>query len=186
MNPYSFILLATFGSAVNPFPTTPGAAQVAGALSPASFSLFGSAGGKLGQGEATRPTGEPKEPVGARRIVVVVSIKNPIKTLTLAQLGRVFLRKQTQWPNGWAITVFSRPMKEPVRQQFSQEVFRKKPETLREYWLNLKLTRGLKPPKVLRSAKLVKRYLERVKGGVGYIYEDEVDETVRVVGITKK
>ncbi len=120
------------------------------------------------------------------RIVVVVSTKNPIKTLTPAELARIYLRKKIQWPNGESITVYERPVKTDVRQQFSMKVLDKKPEALREYWMNLTLTRGLKPPKVLRSPKLVRRYLARVKGGIGYLYEDEVDETVKVVQIVRK
>jgi hypothetical protein len=41
----------------------------------------------------------------------------------------------------------------------------------------------MKPPKVLRSARLVKEYLQRVRGGIGYIHESEVDESVKVVKI---
>lgn len=54
---------------------------------------------------------------------------------------------------------------------------------IKQHWMNLKLTRGVKSPKVLRSAKLVKRYLKRVRGGIGYIYAHEVDESVKIVKI---
>ncbi len=120
---------------------------------------------------------------GAPRIVVVVSPKNPINSLTAAELERILLRKTSLWPNGQAITVYERPVKTTIRRAFSEKVLKKEPEALREYWMNLKLTRGLKPPKVLRSEKLIKRYLERVGGGICYLYEDEVDETVKAVKI---
>ena len=120
------------------------------------------------------------------RIVVVVSTKNPLDSLTFAELARIYLRKKIQRPNGEPVTVYERPTRNKIRQEFSRKVLDKKPKALREYWMNLTLTRALKPPKVLRSPKLVKRYLARVKGGIGYLYEDEVDETVKVVEIVRK
>lgn len=117
------------------------------------------------------------------RIAVVVSRNSPVKSLEQQELRRIFLRKKTMWPNRWAVTVYERHSRNPIREQFSKAVLGKKPSELREYWLNLKLTRGLKAPKACRSAKLVKQYLARVKGGIGYMYEREVDETVKVVKI---
>ncbi len=117
------------------------------------------------------------------RIAVVVSRKNPVKSLKQGDLRRIFLRKKTVWSNRWAVTVYERHSRNPIREQFSKAVLGKKPSELREYWLNLKLTRGLKAPKACRSAKLVKQYLARVKGGISYIYEREIDDTVKVVKI---
>lgn len=122
-------------------------------------------------------------PAKPPRIVVVVSKKNPVESLTSAELARIFLRTTNYWSNGSSITVFERPIKEKIRQRFSEQVLRKKPEALREYWMNIELTKGVRPPKVLRSQKLVKRYLERVKGGIAYLYEHEIDDTVKVVEI---
>lgn len=129
---------------------------------------------------------QTETPLKTRRILVVVSTKNPIASLTNAEVARIFLRRMTRWPNRWPITVYERPVKEKIRQSFSKRILNKKPEALFEYWMNIEMTRGVKPPKVLRSAKLVKRYLERVKGGIAYIYEDEVDATVKVIEIKEK
>jgi ABC-type phosphate transport system substrate-binding protein len=134
----------------------------------------------------TKRTAKSDVSAGERRIVVVVSTKNAIESMTLAELGRIYLRKTTVWPDGVAITVFERPVGNRIRQDFSRKVLQKTPEALREYWMNLQLTRGLSPPKVLRSPNLVKRYLSRVKGGIAYLYEDEIDDTVKVVEISRQ
>ena len=47
--------------------------------------------------------------------------------------------------------------------------------------MNLELTRGMRPPQVSRTASLLKLYLDREKGGVGYAYEEEVDSTLKIV-----
>jgi|CXWL01.1.fsa_nt_gi hypothetical protein len=129
--------------------------------------------GKASSGDAAPP---PK-------IVVVVSKNNPIGSLHIAELRRVFLRQMIEWPNKSMITVYERSGNSPIGRDFSQKVFDKNPEAMREYWTNLQLTQGLKPPKVLQSAKLVKEYLQRVNGGIGYLYEHEVDDTVKVIDV---
>lgn len=123
-------------------------------------------------------------PTGPAQIAVVVSRKNPITSLpTRAELRRIFLRQKMKWPNGWTITVYERYTDNPIRQQFSQFVLGREPSDFREYWLTLKLTRGIRPPRACRSALLLKRYLQRVKGGIGYMYQYEVDDTVKVLQI---
>lgn len=118
---------------------------------------------------------------GKKRIAVVVSRSNPVEAVEAKELERIFLREKVRWENGETITVYERSAEHPIRSQFSLLVFRKKPEDMAEYWLNLRLTRGLQAPQVCHSPTLLKRYLERVKGGIGYVYEDEVDEAMKVV-----
>ncbi|MFQ5501111.1 MAG: hypothetical protein ACE5EQ_02295 [Phycisphaerae bacterium] len=126
----------------------------------------------------SQPASVPEKPI---RIAVVVSPKNPITTVSSRDLHRIFLRQKTKWPNHWKITVYDQHTKNPIRTEFSRRILGKTPAQLKEYWLNLKLTRGLKPSKTCRSPRLVKQYLKRVKGGIGYLYEDEVDKTVKVI-----
>lgn len=134
--------------------------------------------GAVGDAEQPGSTSE-----SGRKIVVVVSRDNPVQTVSKGELRRIFLRKKTQWPGGTGITVYERPASSRIRKEFSQRVLGKKPGELKEYWMNLMLTRGLKPPKVLRSAKLVTRHLQRVKGGIAYVYEDEIGKAMRAVEI---
>ncbi len=116
-----------------------------------------------------------------RRIAIVVHKDNPIDTLELGELRRIFLREKSRWPKDGAITVFDRHSDNPIQSLFADHVLRMTPGKLHEYWLNMKLTRGIEAPKRLRSARLLKNYLKRTKGGIGYMFEDEVDDTMRVV-----
>jgi ABC-type phosphate transport system substrate-binding protein len=120
-------------------------------------------------------------PTGPRHILVVVSAANQTKPLSIAQLRRIFLREETVWSNGWPITVFERSTDNPIRATFSMAVVGKTPGQLSEYWLGLALTRGLDPPKVCRTSTLLRQYLERVKGGIGYVHEDELESGMTIV-----
>lgn len=120
-----------------------------------------------------------------RRILIVVSAANPIQPLSAARMRRIFLREVTHWDNGSPITVFERPADHPIRGAFSSAVLGKTPAQLSEYWLSLALTRGLEPPKVCRTPTLLRQYFDRVKGGIGYVWDDEIErgmvEVARVV-----
>jgi ABC-type phosphate transport system substrate-binding protein len=120
-------------------------------------------------------------PTGPRAILVVVSSANPTAPLTVAQLRRIFLREVTIWSNGWPISVFERSTDHQIRTTFSLTVLGKTPAQLSEYWLGLALTRGLDPPKLCRTSSLLQQYLERVKGGIGYVYEDELETGMTIV-----
>ena len=121
--------------------------------------------------DATRP----------RRIAVVVNADNPVEGLGRAEIRRIFRREKTMWTNGWAISVFERSTDQPIRGAFTETVLDSTPAAMANYWLNLALTRGLEPPKLCRTAALLKHYLERVRGGVGYVYEDEIETGMKVI-----
>ncbi len=115
------------------------------------------------------------------RILVVVGSTNPVESLSRAEVRRIFLREKLQWPNHWPISVFERPADHPIRSAFSSSVLGKAPGELAEYWLNLTMTRGLDPPRVSRTGTLLKHYLDRVQGGIGYVYESELESGMKVV-----
>jgi hypothetical protein len=45
------------------------------------------------------------------------------------------------------------------------------------------MTGNAKPPVSLESSQTVKKYINKIEGGIAYIYEDEIDETVKVIRI---
>ena len=116
-----------------------------------------------------------------QQILVVVSTANPVESLDLARVRRIFLREQTTWAQGWPIATFLRSSENPIRADFSVAVLGKEPGQMAEYWLNLQLTRGLDPPKICRTSSLMKQYLDRLKGAIGYVYEVELMDGMKVV-----
>ena len=143
-----------------------------------AVALFAATGSPWANAQAKKKAPATTQPT---QIVIVVAKENPVDSVNKRDLKRIFLRQKTKWPNGSNITVYERHTKNPIRKEFSQRVLGKKPNELKEYWLNLKLTRAMKAPKVCRSDKLLRRYLERVKGGIGYMYLHEIDDKVKVV-----
>lgn len=117
------------------------------------------------------------------RIAVVVNRQNPVDSLTVSSLRLIYLRQQTKWPNGWPIAVFERHSENTIRADFARLVLGMATPEVAEYWLNLQLTRGLQPPQVCRSARLVKEHLARTRGGIGYLFESELDVGVKRVRI---
>jgi ABC-type phosphate transport system substrate-binding protein len=143
------------------------------------FMLSVPGGASAGPSGRTEDGGEPPR----RRLVVIVNPHNPAEQIQLAELRRIFLRQITKWPDGTPITPYDQRSDVPARMEFSRRVFGKDPKGLNEYWLNLRLTRGLRPPTVCGSTALVLAYLDRVKGGIGYAYEDEINDSVKCMKV---
>lgn len=132
------------------------------------------------------PRGREAEPPAAPKtnIVIVVSRENPTESLTVEELRRIFLRETMHWKHGPPIAVFERPTESPICGKFSKTVLKKTAAELKDHWMRLQITRGLKPPKVLRTAALVKEYLQRVQGGISYLDERDLDDSVKRIHIT--
>ena len=122
---------------------------------------------------------------GHDRIVVVVNRDNPVTSLSPLELQNIFLRKQQVWSDGTPITVYERTSEDPIRSIFAEQILRREVTQLPAYWLQLKMTQGIQAPKVCRSALLVKSYLLRVRGGIAYLYESEVDDHLKVVAVVE-
>lgn len=118
-------------------------------------------------------------------IVVAVSAASPVTELDLEEVRRIFLKERLRWPDGEVITVFERHSSSPIRHRFSVEVLGRTPAELSQYWLNLRLTQGVKAPRTCRSAVLVKEYLKRTRGGISYLLASEVDASVKVVAVVE-
>ncbi|MEW6741456.1 MAG: substrate-binding domain-containing protein [Planctomycetota bacterium] len=118
---------------------------------------------------------------GPRQIAIVVNKNNPTKSASKAELQRIFLKKQAKWSDGSPITVLERTASDPIKTKFSDLVLEMTQAELTEYWLNLKLTRGISAPESYASARLVTRYIERAQGAVGYMWAHEVGESLKVI-----
>jgi len=118
---------------------------------------------------------------GAREILVVVNTDSPATTLTGSEVRRIFLRKRLKWDDDLPIQVFERHSAEPIRREFARGVTGMSLSEQHEHWMELKVIDGLEAPRVMSSAMIMKHYLKSVRGGIGYLYPDELDDGLRVV-----
>jgi ABC-type phosphate transport system substrate-binding protein len=115
--------------------------------------------------------------------VVVVNTANPVKSLTAAELRRIFMKQSRMWPHGEQAVPVDWDSTHYLRAVFSRQVLNRSVREMAEYWVQQSMTQGLTPPSTQRSARSVLRFVASVPGAISYVPPSEVDETVRVVPI---
>jgi ABC-type phosphate transport system substrate-binding protein len=124
--------------------------------------------------------GEVQEP----GFVVIVNKANPVKTLSLADLRRIFMKQTRMWPHAESIVPVDWDATSPVREAFSKQVLARSVREMQDYWVQQSVTQGLTPPSTQRSARALLRFVAGVTGAIGYVPAGEADDTVSVIKIT--
>jgi hypothetical protein len=115
--------------------------------------------------------------------VVVVHRENPVVSLPIAELQRVFRKQTRMWPHGEAVVPVDWDATSDVRQEFSKRVFGRSVREMAEFWVQQNITQGLTPPSTLKSSRAILRFVVSVPGASAYVPAGEVDETVKRVEI---
>lgn len=115
---------------------------------------------------------------------IIVNASNPIAEMSAKELGKIFLKKQEEWPNGFAITVVDQRPDEPVRQAFSRMILKKDPAAVEAYWSKLIFSgMGVPPIKLATDAEVVS-FVGRNVGSIGYVSaETSLSGDVRVLEV---
>ncbi|HHJ40395.1 MAG: hypothetical protein AXA67_05920 [Methylothermaceae bacteria B42] len=116
----------------------------------------------------------------AEKLLVIVSSDTDVGTLSLPQLARIYSRKVLIGPHGIPWAPLNLPVNHPLRQAFSQAIFKRSPEELENYW-NIQYFKGILPPYVVASEKAMRQYVTSTPGAVGYIRPCHLGSGVKVV-----
>jgi hypothetical protein len=117
----------------------------------------------------------------AVRLAVIVHPAVPVSTLSAAELASVFTRATRTWKDGTTVRALNLPQNSPERVEFDRVVLDMSPERSAQYWID-KQIRGEEPaPKAIGQADIVVRLISTLRGSIGYVPEDKVDDKVRVV-----
>src|SRR3970040_162670 len=114
-------------------------------------------------------------------VVVVVSSKSPVKSLTSEQTTKIFLGKVVTFPNGQTAFPIDQPEGSAVRDEFYSKVARKNPSQLTAYWAKVIFTGDGRPPKLLADNLAVRKAIASNPNAIGYIDKSAVNRSVRVV-----
>ncbi len=117
--------------------------------------------------------------------VIVVNKANPVKTLPIAELRRIFMKQSRMWPNAEPIVPVEWDSTSYIRLVFSKKVFDRSVREMAEYWVQQSMTQGLAPPSTQRSARAVLRFVASVPGAISYLSPADVDDTVAVVKVAE-
>lgn len=85
------------------------------------------------------------------------------------QICRIYLKEQNSWSDTVPARPYGRKPNSPAQRAFEKQVLRMGGAELARHWLRIKSTRGMSPPKAVRSERLMVSYLKRYKGAIGIL-----------------
>ena len=115
--------------------------------------------------------------------VVIVNEANTVKSLTKAELRRIFMKQSRMWSHGEAMVPVDWDSTHYLRAVFCRDVLNRSVREMAEYWVQQSMTQGLTPPSTQRSARAVIRFVASVPGAISYVSPADVDDTVNVISI---
>ena len=117
--------------------------------------------------------------------VVILNKANPVKSLTLVELRRIFFKQTRMWPHGEAIVPVEWDATSPLRAEFSQLVMERSVRDMADFWVQQSITQGLAPPSTQRLSRALRRILASVPGAIAYIPVGDVDDTVSAIAVAR-
>jgi ABC-type phosphate transport system substrate-binding protein len=118
-------------------------------------------------------------------VVVIVNTKNVTTQLSVGDLRRILLGEMTRWPSGGQITIAMRPTGEPERAAVLKLICGMTDADFARYLLQ-SAYRGETQSgiKLLDTPTGVRRFVFNVPGAIGFVRGDEIDASVKVLGIS--
>lgn len=116
--------------------------------------------------------------------VIIVNTANPVKTVTVVELRRMFMKQSRMWPYAEPIVPVDWDATSDLRQEFSQRVLNRSVRQMADFWVQQSMTQGITPPSTQRSAKAILRFVASVPGAVSYMRPADVDDTVKPLKVT--
>ena len=114
-------------------------------------------------------------------LVIVAGSDFNISRLSKSEVEAIFLQKRVSGPGQQILVPIFLPDSSDSSVEFADRVLGKSVKQLRAYW-NLKVLTGrLKPPIVVETPEELITYLNRNHGSLGYLYESDVRDGLRVL-----
>jgi ABC-type phosphate transport system substrate-binding protein len=134
---------------------------------------------------AQAPPPAASQPADATALVFVVNRKNPVESLSLADVRKLLLGERSHWPDGDRVTVVMREPKDPERDAVIRLVCKLDDRDYTRMVLRAVFTGELRSaPKLLDTSGGVIRFVYNVPGAIGYIRASEVDDNVKVIRLS--
>ena len=119
--------------------------------------------------------------VTAADVVVVVSAKNPVTTLSKNQVVAIFLGKTSHFPDGSPATPVDQSEGSRARDAFYLKFSGKSPAQIKAHWSKIIFTGRGQPPYEVSNSVEVKKHVIENPTAIGYIEHNLVDGSVKVL-----
>jgi len=114
-------------------------------------------------------------------IITHPSVKT--KSLTTAQLRRIYSMRQLFWHSGSPIVVFVLPSKHKLHQKFTKKMLRMFPYQLDRIWNKLTYSGVGTAPIVVDNAHALIDAVMKTTGAIGYIEKAPINNKINIISI---
>jgi hypothetical protein len=118
---------------------------------------------------------------GKADVVVVVSPKSAVSTLSKAQVMDICMGKTVRFPDGTPAVPIDQVEGSPGRDEFYATFANKSPAQVKAHWTKIIFTGRGQPPKSVSNSVEVKKLITASPQAISYIERSAVDNTVKVV-----
>ena len=119
--------------------------------------------------------------VMAADVVAVVSFKSSVTALSANQVADIFLGKANRFPDGSQAVPIDQAEGTPARDEFYAKVTGKSAAQMKAHWSKIIFTGRGQPPKEVATGAEAKKLVAGDPKAIGYIEQDQVDGSVRVL-----
>ncbi len=114
-------------------------------------------------------------------VVIIVNPDSSVESLTKQQITDIFLSKAKSFPDGSLAVPVDLSEDNEAREIFIKSVLNRRQSQIRAYWSDLIFTGKGSPPKKVDFPEDVLDLVANNPNIVGYLDEDEIDDSVKVV-----
>ncbi len=119
-------------------------------------------------------------PLALAEVVVIGHPTGP-DSISANELRDLYLNRSKALPNGQSAQPFELPEGNTARAEFHQKVTGRNDAQLKAFWSKQVFTGRGQPPEEAGSTAAMKAQVSSTPGGIGYIDDAEVDDTVKVL-----
>jgi ABC-type phosphate transport system substrate-binding protein len=117
-------------------------------------------------------------------LAIIVNTTNPLESLSMAELRKVFLGERSHWPSGRRITLVMMEAGQPERTALIRQVCQMSESDFTRHFLHGVFTGEVfVSPKTLASPVGVRKFIFNVPGAIGYVRASDVDSSVKVIRV---
>lgn len=116
-------------------------------------------------------------------VVVVVSERSPVTTLTRSQLTDIYLGRAYRFPNGENAIPIDQAEGSEARGEFYSDYMGRSSAQIKTHWSKLIFTGRGQPPRSMASDTAVMEFVVENPNAIGYVDHEYVNDELRIVSI---
>ena len=126
----------------------------------------------------------PKSLFADSKIVIIVNKENSLTNVAYDDLVKIFKQDKKYWPDGKKIYLAMHESGSIEKKFVLEKIYKMNEQDLKKFWLSKIFKGDIESfPKTFASNDSMKIFVNRVTGAVGYITEEALDDTVKVLKV---